>query len=262
MKTSPAYRPASGFNRTDLMAVLASLTLLMVLLIGLGNSTRTATEALGCENNSRRLIQAWVNYSADNLALVKNDNDSMSWAWGNMSWTTAADNTNSAKIQTRVFVDYIGRDTTVFRCPSDRFVSVSQKARAWRNRVRSYSMNYFIGCSVIQPYASGYRLFKKESDFVSPSETFVFTDEHPDGIDDPLFRGDPGPGKDLENKSNIPASFHNRGSTLSFADGHIELHRWHGTSFPRPIGFVYQEVRPTNDADFSWLARRVSQPVQ
>jgi prepilin-type processing-associated H-X9-DG protein len=247
----------SGFVRTDLLAVAASLSLVLVLVLSMGNTTRTATEGVGCQNNVRKLIQAWLSYSAENPTLVPNNMDSRSWAWGAQRWSTDPDSTNTANVQTPVFAPYIGSDTSIFRCPSDRFVSPEQQARGWRSRLRSYAMNYYVGMSVIQPFVSGYRVFLKESDLVFPGETFVFTDEHPDSIDDPLFRGDPSAGRD--SVSNSPASFHNRGAVFSFADGHVELHRWQGTNFIRPVRFVYLNPRPTNEVDYNWLAQRISQ---
>ncbi len=118
-------------------------------------------------------------------------------------------------------------------------------------------MNYYIGLTLFQPFVPGYRVFLKESDLMSPDETFVFTDEHPDSIDDPLFRGDPSASRDTD--SNLPASFHNRGAVFSFADGHAELHRWQGINFIRPVRFTFLSQAPTNEVDFNWLAARVSQ---
>jgi prepilin-type processing-associated H-X9-DG protein len=258
MKTSPVDRMDSGFVRTDLLAVAASLSLVLVLVLSMGNTTRTATEGVGCQNNVRKLSQAWLSYSAENPTLVPNNMDSRSWAWGAQRWSTDPDSTNTANVQTPVFAPYIGSDTSIFRCPSDRFVSPSQRARGWRSRVRSYSMNYYIGLTLFQPFVPGYRVFLKESDLVLPGGTFVFADEHPDSIDDTWFRGDPSAGRDSE--SNIPASFHNRGAVFSFADGHVELHRWRGTNFIRPVRFTYlSSPRPTNEVDYNWLAQRISQ---
>jgi prepilin-type processing-associated H-X9-DG protein len=258
MKTPNDPKRHCGFTRVELSVLIASSFLVALLLFNTASTTRTATEAVGCENNSRKLSQAWLSYSAENPTLVPNNMDSRSWAWGAQRWSTDPDSTNTANVQTPVFAPYIGSDTSIFRCPSDRFVSPSQRARGWRSRVRSYSMNYYIGLTLFQPFVPGYRVFLKESDLVLPGGTFVFADEHPDSIDDTWFRGDPSAGRDSE--SNIPASFHNRGAVFSFADGHVELHRWRGTNFIRPVRFTYlSSPRPTNEVDYNWLAQRISQ---
>lgn len=257
MKTPNDPKRHCGFTRVEFSVLIASSFLVALLLFTAASTTRSATEAVGCENNSRKLIQAWLSYSAENTTLVSNNMDSRSWAWGAQRWSTDPDSTNTAKLQTPVFAPFVGSDTSIFRCPSDRFASPSQRARGWRSRVRSYSMNYYIGLTLFQPFVPGYRVFLRESDLILPGGTFVFADEHPDSIDDTWFRGDPSAGRD--NDSNLPASFHNRGAVFSFADGHAELHRWRGTNFVRPVRFTFLSQAPTNGEDFNWLAARVSQ---
>jgi prepilin-type processing-associated H-X9-DG protein len=255
----------SGFVRTDLLAVAASLSLVLVLVLSMGNTTRTATESAACQNNFKQLSQAWLKHSADNPLLVGNPGGGAAmtgnptredaWAFGWLTWDGASDNTNTAKLQTVTFAPYIGSDVSVFRCPSDRFVTETQRGRGWRSRVRSYSMNGHIRPVGDGPFASGYRVFTRESDFQFPSHTFVFTDEHPDSINDPWFYAYPDGSRIVD----VPASFHNRGAGFSFADGHVELHRWRGPQFVKPVRFSFSFGSGTNDVDLLWLGQRASQ---
>jgi prepilin-type processing-associated H-X9-DG protein len=64
-------------------------------------------------------------------------------------------------------------------------------------------------------------VFQKESDIVNPapSSAFVFIDEHEKSINDGWFAVDMNGGRGF---LDAPASRHNRGYSLSFADGHVE----------------------------------------
>jgi prepilin-type processing-associated H-X9-DG protein len=88
---------------------------------------------------------------------------------------------------------------------------------------------------------------------------YVFIDEHPDTINDGFFVNN----LDDYKWGNMPGSFHNGGLNLSFADGHMESHRWGSTNTIRlPIKGA---VGGTIDAgtglarnDFEWLKQRTS----
>ena len=251
-----------AFTRADLCGLLATASLLIGVLCGSGSATRTAAEAAGCQNNLRQLSQAWLDHAADHPLLIGNPNSGLAsavrddvWAMGWLGWDTSSVNTNTSNIQTAGFAPYIGSATGVFRCPSDRFVAPVQRHLGWRYRVRSYSMNGYIGPVGHPPFDQRYREFKRQSDFLLPSETFVFTEEHPDSINDPWFGVMP----DGSGVGDVPASFHGRGAGFSFADGHVELHRWRGSLLVKPVRFAFNFGYATNDADLLWLGQRSSQ---
>ena len=60
----------------------------------------------------------------------------------------------------------------------------------------------------------------------SPASLWVFTEEHPDSVDDGRFT------VDLARKGGAgyfhswPANFHNEGAHFAYADGHAERKRW------------------------------------
>ncbi len=254
-----------AFTRADLCALMATASLIIGVMCGLGSATRTATEAAGCQNNLKQLSQAWLRHAADNPLLVGNVGGGEAqtadptrqdaWATGWLDWGTSSVNTNAAKLQTVVFAPYIGFDAAVFRCPSDRFVSSAQRSLGWRTRVRSYSMNGFVRPIGQLPFDSRYRVFTRQSDFLLPSETFIFTDEHPDSINDPWFGVYP----DGTGIVDVPASFHNRAAGFNFADGHVKFHRWQKSTVAKPVRFNFGFGNATNDVDLLWLGQRASQ---
>src|SRR5947208_12813722 len=104
------------------------------------------------------------------------------------------------------------------------------------NRVRSYFFIVYLRppVSSLFPYTTLFRS-RRISQFVSPPpcDTFVFICEHPDSIDDGGFTPDMhGRGWD---GYGLPSSLqHGRSGILSFADGHVEKHRWLDSRTYRP----------------------------
>gem|GEM_PF-6699761 len=216
----PSRRP--GFTRVDLLSVLAMLPLLALLLVGSGSITRSTAEAVTCLSNHRHVIRAWSEHAQDNRFLMNHSGPFASgWAQGELSWDVGTSTTNTAAVLTAEFRPYVGNDATVFRCPSDRFVSRVQLGRGWRHRVRTVSMNAHVGASRSQ-WGGNYPTYERLDDFTAPSETFVFAEEHPGSINDASFASDPvgarRPGR--AQLIDIPASFHAQGGHFGFADGH------------------------------------------
>ena len=91
------------------------------------------------------------------------------------------------------------------------------------------------------------------SSVTGPSKTFIFIDEHEQSIDDGIFTMSPN-----EVWAELPADRHNQGCNLSFADSHVESHRWQS-----PKKFVtYEQPVVTTDGgkdrrDWFWLQDRI-----
>ena len=106
-----------------------------------------------------------------------------------------------------------------------------------------------------------YRQFKRSTDIGSPSEIFVFLDEHPDSINDGYFlnRLD-----DLE-WIDLPASYHNGAASFTFGDGHAETHRWVNQATKPPgkpdAARLPLPVAIRESADFDWVRDRTSVEV-
>ena len=82
-----------------------------------------------------------------------------------------------------------------------------------------------------------------------PAMAFLFMDERADSINDGFFVVDMVDKNAEAQLGNIPANYHNGCSSISFADGHVEIHKWLD---PRTEPPVYQPSVP-NDLDIAWL---------
>jgi prepilin-type processing-associated H-X9-DG protein len=186
------------------------------------------------------------------------------------------DNTNSLLLAESALGPYVGRVTGAYHCPSDNVLSSIQRQAGWQHRVRSYSMNASVGDAGKFALAGynvnnpGYVQFFKLTSIPQPSNIFVFLDEHPDSISDGYFLnkvnessaaaywGSPAGNEWMR----LPASYHNGATSFSFADGHVESHRWEYAatkppSLPDAAGLPVA-VPSNQTSDFDWIVGRMS----
>ncbi len=100
-----------------------------------------------------------------------------------------------------------------------------------------------------------YRQYLRQTDVLVPGMTWVMVDEHPDSINDTFFINTP----NQTSWADIPASSHNGAGSISFVDGHVEIHRWTSTTSVYPVRFSYGPVRGFDAAgrlDWQWYKDR------
>jgi len=279
LRTSSGRRPA--FTLLELLVVIALLALLASLLAPALARTQPNGQAARCQNNHRQLIAAWLMYCADygekmpynlhgaaaqggagytlNGALV------YGWAEGWCDWTTSTDNTNMSWLigSKPLLAPYVAKASSIYKCPADVFLSPVQRHVGWSARVRSVTCNLYLGQGNVSsgPTDAIYRQqVQKLSDLQFPTvgTTWVFMDEHPDSINDPgLFAPHQTAWID------VPATYHNGATPVSFADGHLEMRKWTGSlTSLRARQVLYQDTgngeitAGPNDPDIEWLAYR------
>jgi len=256
-----------GFTRLELIAILAvAFAGLVLARPALGYSAQRSKGVI-CLSNFRRLSRAWLEFAHDNGGSVPQNIQgglainptppNVGWVSGWLDWTTSPANTNALLLidgRYAQLAPYVGGDAALFKCPSDIYLSAAQ-AQRWKARVRSYSYLAGVGAGNTEagPWdANYYAQVTRLSGFVKPgpAATAVFLEEHPDSINDPCLYP-PYAAQWID----LPASFHERGCNFSFADGHVELHRWASATTVQPVRVGVFSVVPTqrNDPDLSWL---------
>ncbi|MHB8523568.1 MAG: H-X9-DG-CTERM domain-containing protein [Limisphaerales bacterium] len=110
---------------------------------------------------------------------------------------------------------------------------------------------------------TGSILKKAISDKLSSAEVWVFIDFHPDDyVSDPSFPIDPpDPSQTKLDWFLLPASYHNGGCGLGFADGHVQIKHWVSAATKQPViyGNGVVEAAAINKTssdtrDFKWLS--------
>ncbi len=269
-----------AFTLTELLVVLATLGILAALLLpALANTQPGSIKAFQCLNNMRQMATAWTLYSEDNHDQLAINSDphaaaggsisypggGPSWITGILDWTAAQYNTNTAYLindKYSLLGGYLGRSYKVFACPATAtFVSPVQRNVGWPARCRSVAMNAAVGDGdkYEQPgnpfgWISWY-VAKKSTDFhnPAPSSVWVFSDEHPDSIDDGLMYV---ANYAVTSFTELPGSQHGGACGIAFADGHAEIHKWQGTAARQPVQYTTRQqiLCSITDPDMLWLA--------
>jgi prepilin-type N-terminal cleavage/methylation domain-containing protein len=278
VKNSPEHPHRYAFTLIELLVVIAIIAILAAMLLPALAHAKERAQAISCLNNMKQLQVAHTIYTGDNAEHFPINGVSQGFGPGNYNWVggsfqrppppppaVPAGNplgaeidigllwVNGDKAGTLTLYGSIGgylKAAGVYHCPADRTVVNFPAKGGIQSRVRSCSMNNFVGTDpyIIQnipDWLGGgvYKTFDKPSSFVgmSASDCLVFVDENPLTLDDGFFLIDP----TAAVSPNRPAVNHARQSAFSFVDGHSELKKWFDC-FLNPAA--------ASDTDNQWLS--------
>ena len=266
----------NAFTLIELLVVIAIIVILASLLLPALARAKAQAQVTRDLNNKKQMQVAFQMYANDfGDKLVWNQDyydygaNSADWCYAKMTWDNAGQNTNVytdfLDPRTSMFSSYIARQTLLFWCPSDTFLSGVQRGLGWDHRCRSVCMNAAVGGGKKwQAFVTGWKGYvdvAKMNDFryPPPSQAWVFMDEHPDSIDDAQLYVNPSETNGTGTFTELPAAYHGGACGLSFADGHAEAHKWRDTTQVKwNITYTqyYQNVAVTADVDLAWLVAR------
>jgi prepilin-type N-terminal cleavage/methylation domain-containing protein len=278
---SKACRKGPGigaFTLIELVVVVAIIALLAALLLPAVTKSKAKAHGIYCLSNTRQLTLGWLLYANDHDGKLcpNRINSFESWVAGVLDFDNS--NTDNTNVQYLVNSRYAKLAPYVnsagsFKCPSDKS-TVGYRHRL--ARVRSFSMNHAVGANEQQgqlPFGSGWTIYKKSDDITSPSpsQLWVFIDEHPDSIDDGRFVVDSERQGAAAQLISFPANFHSGASSLSFTDGHSEFHKWrdertlyHNRYCGCLASYAHQGfyTAAPNSPDIAWLQQRTSSKIR
>jgi prepilin-type N-terminal cleavage/methylation domain-containing protein/prepilin-type processing-associated H-X9-DG protein len=248
MPVTPRRR---AFTLLELLVVIAILGLLAALLLPALRGARISAKGTQCGNNHRQLVLAWMMYSDDHHGrLVSLTN----WVGGDLS--IAPEATNSLLLvnpQFSLFARYISAPA-VYKCPAD--ASALARSVSMNNRMNPDTMLWLAGRGLL------YEIFTTSPQIRVPSQVYTLLDERSDTINDRSFC------VDMSNTGNadghganhpywmidFPAGYHNGAGRFSFADGHVEAHRWLESTTLVPKGMAESGTYTSAiDRDAQWL---------
>lgn len=257
---SPPGKPGRGFTLVELLVVIAIIAILAALLLPTLGRSKAKAEGLTCASNLKQLSLAWQLYADDHEGLLVNNHGvpetlarRQTWANNVQDWVDGEDNTNRIYLSESKLGPYANRATLIYKCPSDREPALNGQ------RIRTMAMNAQVGNpgELTNRFNPDYLQFYKSAEIVNPADIFVFLDEHCDTLNDGFFVNR----LDELAWGNLPGSYHNGAGNLSFADGHVESHRWLVASTVQPPHKNVvrgNKIQASPATDFDWLKARAS----
>jgi prepilin-type N-terminal cleavage/methylation domain-containing protein/prepilin-type processing-associated H-X9-DG protein len=232
----------AGFTLIELLVVIAVIAMLAAMQISALMATKTNSRTTQCLSNMKQLQLCWQMYANENNDLLP-PNGTQTGPGGNgfpgPSWIQGSAQSNPATpyIPNGLLYPY-NKTLTIYACPANtrRIIFPANPPINFAPfeglQARTVSINYPLG-GFTGPGSglmlNGVRPVLRYSEISDPGKMFVFVDENEFSVDDGAFTIDPA-GSGQHRWWNLPGSRHNKGATLSFADGHVEYWKWHGTA--------------------------------
>jgi prepilin-type N-terminal cleavage/methylation domain-containing protein/prepilin-type processing-associated H-X9-DG protein len=267
-----------AFTLIELLVVIAIIAILAAMLLPALAKAKDKAKATECLSNMKQLQLCWQMYCGDNNDYMPPNGTPATPGSGvtTNSWITGSAQVDTAPINIEAGLLYqFNNSPTIYACPSNLRqlpISTLPEVQYWKShgqpnaiagtmepQTRTCSIDLPCGGFTASTHSGGIynasgggasasiQLLAKEGQIITPgtSQKIVFVDENEFSVSDGCFAIWPSGTVD-PNWFNLPGSRHNRGCNFSFADGHAEFLKWHGTAVLTFIS-AYQPADSSDD---------------
>lgn len=219
---------AKAFTLIELLVVIAIIAILMAVLMPSLKLARDQAKRVHCTSNTKTLILGWLMYKDEfdgklvgghTAPQTINGRQQVQWV-GTLTQQDTWERQQQS-IREGMLYPYVGKEVKVYRCPADTRRPTSSLPFAYR----TFSI---AGGANGELWTSQYTRVTLYTEIRNPSLKYVFVEEAD-------TRGGNVGSWQFNPKSKQwvdPVSmWHNKKTTLGFADGHAEMHTWENPSF-------------------------------